>query len=671
MATDSAIEGCAEGLAESLICPECGRLLGATAIGFACVSCQSEYHCQDGIPVLTPSPTDSTESLSADEVSLALTRIKAMGWGRGLCATLARLNGSRSEGVFSEFVDLRGVLVMMMVGGPHQTSVLCLGCSATAVPFFSAQRFPHLTVCDSSMGRLKLLRARSIEAGHDNMFFVCGGNTAYLPLSTDAFDLVLVDAVAIRRSTISRPSFWSEVVRVLRPSGACLITAPNKWDPRRLMQRISRDRNEQGLTPGIASKMLQRAGLSCRQVLGVMPNSRAPKSVFDLGTRRTSRTVERMPRLRDRVKSLCLHNRFFIPAFAVLACDDELSDKQWRWTHSKGYVQRVLDATSEILNINTAGGAVLHARRIDIRQSGRIVISASCDGAKDKAVIIKVPCTPWLVERETRNADALCLLHADDRIPPEIRRLVPQHLGNASLNGQTFFVEELLPGVERGTADTGANHALALSWRRKGMPRSPVYQQFANVLWKLHRITSHFVTIGEAEFAGVRQSLNMIRRWLVDRRQTSICDAVLRLLERELLGQRLPLVWSHGDVGCNYLEGRSGSLVGIIDWETFDPNGFPLQDWILLALSRSGLARRQRWERMAMLLDGTEGKFFEGLPFEEYMESLYVGRHLVPALAVLVWVRYASDRLPRRGYDPKWLDAVVFHVLRLLDERGL
>jgi len=183
---------------------------------------------------------------------------------------------------------------------------------------------------------------------------------------------------------------------------------------------------------------------------------------------------------------------------------------------------------------------------------------------------------------------------------------------------------------------------------------------------ELHKATAHTVTVGEKEFSGVRSSLGALRKVVMETEQVKVCDTIESLLERELLGQRLPLVWSHGDAGSNYLEGRDGELAGIIDWETSDRNGFPLHDWVLLCVGRSKRAKRgQGWASLRLTLSGEQSVFFQELPVEGYLAAFDLDRRLIPALAISAWVRYVADRLPERGCDPDWLRATVLKVLRV------
>ena len=96
-----------------------------------------------------------------------------------------------------------------------------------------------------------------------------------------------------------------------------------------------------------------------------------------------------------------------------------------------------------------------------------------------------------------------------------------------------------------------------------------------------------------------------------------------------------------------------------MDWETFDRNGLPLYDWILLSVARN----EGRWDSLQLALDGDITRFFGILPIDEYLRRLDVERSLVPSLVLSAWVHYVSHRFQKRSCDPFWLRRTVLNVL--------
>jgi len=647
-------------------CPQCAGAVDELNGSVHCYACGRQFSVVQGIPVFADAPVHTTDSLSEREVSLLLEQVEARGWTNGLRTVLLQLDAPRAQDGYAELGDSRGLLGAMVAGGPHHASVLCLGCTAGAVPFALAERFGRITVCDLSLGRLRVLQSRSTQEGRANLEFVCGGDTPCLPFPAGEFDLVLVDAMALPDVRLAAPAFWCEVARVLRGNGCCFVSALNGHDPRRLLGRVEGYSGIGFLTPRYLRRMLGKTKLNCLGAYGLLPDSRTPQVLFDLSSGRLSRTIEAAPRMRERLKSSCLHNSFFAPAFALAAAAGQRKANTWNCNGRPSFLEGILCAVQEKLRVAAPPDVTLVPQRVTIRRSGRLVILARFEGEDLSSVVIKVPCLSWGAQREQRNADALQLLHASDAVPREFKRLVPRHLASGSFGGQTYFVEDALDGIEQVAADTGVHAAFKLPLIGCRRPRSSIARHFADALLSLHKATAHTVTFGDREFSAVGNALAEVRTTTERTEQRYVWNTIERFLERELLGQRLPLVWSHGDAGCNFLQGRNGELSGIIDWETFHPNGLPLLDWILLCVfHRARHGHDAGWAQLRRALNGEQNVFFAGLPFEDYLTSLNLDRQLIPALALSAWVQYVANRLPERGCDPAWLRRTVFDVLGL------
>ena len=278
-----------------------------------------------------------------------------------------------------------------------------------------------------------------------------------------------------------------------------------------------------------------------------------------------------------------------------------------------------------------------------VRKSGRIVIVANGEGNAAESVVIKVPCTSWLLENEQRNVDALRSLHESDAVPAHIKRLVPRHLASGEYGGQRYFVEDTLSGTKPSDVRMTC--------------------QVAATMLELHQATARIGPFGDKEFSVLRNALVSLRSVNGQSDYQTIWNTIEEFLEHELLGRQIPHVWSHGDPGSNYLLDRNGRLCGIMDWETFDKNGLPLYDWTLLCVGR-----KAGWMCLRSALNGQEHAFFEHLSIDDYLERLDLDRRLVPALALSAWVKYVEHRFRKRGCDSHWLRNQVFNVLRLCRE---
>ena len=305
--------------AQSVCCPHCSTVLDQVDGALDCKRCELQFATVEAIPVLADSPVNTTDSLSEAEVSTLLEQVNEHGWASGLRALLLQLPEWKALAGHTEFNDPRGILTSMMVGGPHHTSVLCLGCTAGAVPFALAERFRRVTVCDLSLGRLRILEKHSAHDEYKNINFVCGGDTDYLPFCASRFDLVFIDTNAFQDSRLQQSSFWSEIARTLQPHGACFTSAHNRLDPRRLFGHAPEASQNGFLTVRFLRHMLGTVGLRCTNTYGVLPSIRVPEMLFDLESAELGRTLRATPRMRCRLTSLCLNNKLFVPAFGLTA----------------------------------------------------------------------------------------------------------------------------------------------------------------------------------------------------------------------------------------------------------------------------------------------------------------------------------------------------------------
>lgn len=651
-------------------CPHCAEVVRELTAAFRCESCQKQFPLVGNIPVFADAPGHTTTSLSEAEASRLLEQTDAHGWAEGLRRELLRLPGPRGQAMLAEFVDQRGVVAALLVGGPQHASVLCLGCTAGAVPFALAPRFPRVVVCDLSLGRLKLLEKRAGQEQYHNLEFVCSGDAAYLPFPAAEFDLILMDAMAFPDLQLPTSPLWREVARILKASGCCFITAQNRRGWVRSLGGAQNNARSRSLSPGFLRKMLNRSGLRCFGVFGLLPNQQAPQVVFDLATKPFSRHAARRPTRRQRLKSLCLHNRVLVPAFGLAA----RKQSRGAQTESSGlrgtFVQGIVSSVQDALAGTALRDSTLVARRIEIRRSGRVVILANAQGKQHRPLAIKVPCQPSAEQRDNHNAEALQRIHSSNAVPEAIKRLVPRHLTRGRFGGQPYFVEDAIDETWGSPRGGGYRAGKLISIRFRRRPRPSIAAQFGEVLLALHQATARLVTLTDGEFAPVRRSLTALRRLTEEAQQQRTWDIIERRLERDLLGQQLPLVWSHGDAAIgNLVENCHGELSGIIDWETFDSSGFPLYDWVLLRISQKMEEDYQvgwRWLRWA--LTGQERTFFGSLPIDAYLKALKLDRELIPALALSAWVQYAAHRLPNRGYDPHWVCRTIYDVLQLCGE---
>lgn len=647
-----------------LCCPHCGRRLRESADRLHCDNCEQGFPIRFGIPVFTLDPTERTDTLSSEEVELLLRRIDRHGWQEGLCRGLLEVADADSEQTFAELSDERGVLGAMLAGGSQDQDVLLLGCSACAIPFALARHFDQVTVCDRSLSRLRLMQARAGNEDYRNLRFIAIGSAPRCPLPAARFDLVLLDIGSFAAEDLKLTALCREAARLLKPSGKCM--AMSRQDSKRKLKRLGVvGRHSRGQSPRRLQRAMQPAGLRCVAKYGMLPCYRSPSIVFDLAAKSVHGKYTSYPNRRMRLKSLLLHNDRLIESFGlVFGKPGHGPDSQCIGRHG-GYVGEILSRVQRQLNSSWEPNSPHHVVRMFARRSGRMVFIIATGEAGNEHVVVKAPFRESALEADHKNTAALQAIHRSRSIPSEVKRLIPRHRFFGEGDGMPYFVEDAI-------LDLGSPTAKVANWprpvgKRPHCRKRDATSQFADVVLQLQKATRSVVLMSESELQPTRSALSAMRAYADTRRFASVWAKIDNYLSSELLGKRLPLVWSHGDAGRgNLILSRKGELLGIIDWESFDQNGLPLYDWIVTRMSVLRKNPTAGWNRIGQLLSGEEAAFFEGMPLEKYLESLEIDRRFVPALGVSAWARYIGHRLPNRGHDSDWTRRTIHEVLQVL-----
>lgn len=647
-------------------CPECTGVVRMSDSSLQCTLCGREFQVFESIPVFAHAPRDSTQSLSAREVEALLRRMETVGWPQALRETLRGISDAPLKSAFAEFVNEHTAAIRLIVGKPDDTSVLCLGSTAGAMPLAVSQYVALVEVCDLSLACLRILQRRAVQEGLFNIQLACCGDTRYLPYCDQRFDLVLIGSRALPPSQLGATSMWREVARVLKPGGRCFVDVHTggRW-VRRLLARNSSARSSR-LGLSAFQKLANDAGLHCCETYRLWPDSQTPYIVVGSAARTRSRFQHIRQSLSQVVKAICAGNNASVSDFGLVLQKPRLYGRKVVATLNDTLVQKMLSAARNVLEDAEIPNAEMTTRRMHVRNSGRMVVIAGVQGEKNHLLAIKIPWRASAKRNDERNARALRMIHSNATIPEEIRRLIPRHLAAGTIGNQSYFVEDAIQA--RG---------VLLPWKRylplrrtaianQNSLRLSIALSFSKVLLLLERATARVVNLRREEFSPITRSLTAIRSVVDDAVQQRTCDAIGAFLERQLLGRELPLVWCHGDAGMgNVVADLNGKLCGIMDWETFDQNGLPLSDWILLRISlASGEGDNMGWPWLRYALQGEEHVFFDCFPVEAYFRAMRLDPELLPALAWSAWARYVAHRLANRGHDPEWRRRVIDRVLQ-------
>ena len=550
--------------------------------------------------------------------------------------------------VFEEFFDERGMLTTLVVGNETDTRALWLGCSAGAVPRMMNRFYQQVVVVEPSWDRAQRL-SRLLKPGSDSgLQILHGQEISKLPVGQDSFDLVIVDSASFPHQQLKALTFWQQINGLLRDAGRCYVLAQNPAWLARFTLSESPHLPISPLTLSQYRKMLSGGGLGVVDVLGLNPTCRNPVTALDVGAHKYHRKLQwlyphRASTWRQRLKTKLAGMSAFTPAFSIIG------RKGSPTTHKPSYLEQIIAETQQMLGESQP----LLPRRVETRRSGRIVAIAERHAQEPRLIVVKMPFRTQAEETDARNAQALKVIHGDDRISSRLKRIIPRPLASGEVGKQQFYVE---------TA-----HGY-------GMPdvtdQSIVTNAFGEALLEFHASTARYVPIDEAQLHKVTGSLAAIRKH-IDGNSSHLCDNLTEKVTADLLGAEMPLVWTHGDAGTgNVFCGGQGEIQSIFDWETFDTAGFPLHDWVTLVVSYRLMQDKSRgWKSLELVCDGKIVEFFSPLPIEQYFKELKVPAETISSLVVAAWAVYVAHRLRNRGNDPEWLKRTVYEVLLLFDRR--
>jgi hypothetical protein len=268
-----------------------------------------------------------------------------------------------------------------------------------------------------------------------------------------------------------------------------------------------------------------------------------------------------------------------------------------------------------------------------------------------------------------RELDALESLHIALAGIPAHGGLIPTILGHGDLDGAAWLAERAVRG-RSGRKPLG-NPA----------QRRLVLEATAAAIDQIHKATARARVVGDPE----------IRHWVGDRvgiiedidssgsPRVSGIDSLATIassVARELQGRSVTTSWIHGDLWpANVLIDERGGI-GIIDWDSAEPDELPLQDQLHLTITSrrivehkdlgtvvSELLRGAPWtadDRIALASPAGAGSSWYGVPIDDPS-----GAPSKTALW-LYWLRFVESNLarhPELSADGAWVAANVERVL--------
>jgi aminoglycoside phosphotransferase (APT) family kinase protein len=277
------------------------------------------------------------------------------------------------------------------------------------------------------------------------------------------------------------------------------------------------------------------------------------------------------------------------------------------------------------------------------------------DGAGPRCVA-RIPMNGRALGRCDENLSVLRRIHALNRVPSEIARVIPLAVGRLSVGGQPVFVETSVPG----TSDVGRGPIRRRRARRHALA----------FLTALHASAGEPTLMDETLFEDrVGHYCDRLATAFDDPRAAATVGRLKGRLWTGLGGRSFPFVVEHGDfhLGNCLLEDGGRRLAGVIDWDLGACPGLPVLDALHLLVTSDG----------AGLLDaGTASRVLSGgLPaaaqalLSDYLEDVGIERDARPAWTLLyVLVKLLVPAITREGPSrDRWRETVALPTLETLE----
>jgi hypothetical protein len=260
---------------------------------------------------------------------------------------------------------------------------------------------------------------------------------------------------------------------------------------------------------------------------------------------------------------------------------------------------------------------------VKYRVTRREVITCELKSDGRASFIVRIPLSPAAAERIRAEQETLRTAHqliVGSGEWPEI----PKPMLDGEFRAVPYYVQEALPGLSG--LRVLSSRSLRDNWRALA----------ADFIVRFHLATRVEATLDEAAWdSGVLPLLYPALR--ITQERAGIPSAYLSdLLMRTLIGQRMALVFRHGDFwpGNFLFDKEARHLTGVIDWDRGEPRSLPLLDLLDALISgraeeeqipapmligrvlRSGLQREDRrivelyLERMGLTLSADQLKAF-------------------------------------------------------------
>ncbi len=500
-------------------------------------------------------------------------------------------------------------------------------------PLVLSGRFAELVVWDPEPRRAELLRrfyknlrlpVRVIDGPLDRMAH-----------HTERYSLVALEDSFAQLTDRVPADVLSWAACLLEPDGQCCVVTANRLglstfrggvlSPVRGLGQLFRHSHPLPSLDGLRRR-LRRASLVAQSTYSLYPNHRQPREILGWSGTLPRHVRSQFFRLLDRLGLIArIHD-----GFMVIAGQERLAP---------GFVEQLLMRLRDALSLE-AVPAVVECR---VQRTGLLLFFISLHDQGDG--VLRLP----LHHRGALRMDAArrVLARLAERAP-QIYSLAPEQLAFGALAGTPYTLERKLSGVpaaELITTSRTDTYILEEAF------------QFLDRLSRVHFLSRQIDDEFAADyFEPVIATLRRHHPKLLHE-----LNALQAFLVRSTQGQKLPLIWVHGDFNVkNVLFHPAGKrLSGVVDWDQGKELGLPLQDLLHFILSIH--RRRRGWCIGQVVVRALEGGLFDATErsaLNRYRDILGLHEVLFAPLLVVQWAQHVAGQFEDAAALPtdKWLE---------------
>jgi aminoglycoside phosphotransferase (APT) family kinase protein len=333
-----------------------------------------------------------------------------------------------------------------------------------------------------------------------------------------------------------------------------------------------------------------------------------------------------------------------------------LAQRRRRWLHRTERKWTAEVAPTLVAGVAAVADTAWRTEAVVFTSTSVAIATVTRPGCEQR-FIVKVPWSVESAERVRRHARVLTALRTDRRVD-SLRPIMPRQVGQGSVGGHYYCVEQALAGVSAST--------MAL----RPAPRAALLRAAARLIGDLHARTHQQTLLdGATVEAWVDTPLRRIERFSRGRRSRNrLRDAVGRLrdeLMTALVGRTVRTAWIHGDFwpGNLLMAPATAQVTGVVDWDCASAHQLPLHDLLHLHVLTRRLARGD--ELGDVVVHALRGGIDQALDVPAGEVASWLDGIPQRSAVLLYWLRHVLLFMDSEGHhdNPRWLRGNVEHVL--------